>query len=142
MSSDLQQDFEEFIKQRVEAGRAYTSGDWGPFSQIVTHTSPSTFFAPQGGAKQGADTVAESYAQMAKWFAPGGDTQFEMFHMGTSGDLGYWVGFQHSNTRMADGNTMQFKLRLTEIYRREAGSWKLIHRHADTQTEPAQWGQR
>jgi ketosteroid isomerase-like protein len=135
MSSDLQ-DFEQFIKQRIEVGRAYTRGDWGPFSQIVTHTSPATFFAPQGGAKQGADTVTETYAQMAKWFAPGGTSEFEIFHTATSGDLGYLVGFQHSNSRMADGSSVQFNLRVTELFRREGDSWKLIHRHADALAEP------
>ena len=65
-------------------------------------------------------------------FNPNGETQFEILHMGASQGLAYWVGFQRARARLRDQpEPVPMNLRVTEIFRREADSWKLIHRHAD-----------
>ena len=46
--------------------------------------------------------------------------------------LAYWVGFQRSQANMrGQDQPVPFDLRVTEVYRRENGQWKLVHRHAD-----------
>lgn len=138
MSSDLH-DFEQFMKQREQAASAYIRGDAAPLSEIVAHESPATFFSPQGGYQQGAETVSSKYAHDADSFAPGGEGHFEILHMAASDGLAYWVGFQKASAYMrGQSEPVQFNLRVTELYRREGASWKLIHRHADPLSEPLQ----
>jgi ketosteroid isomerase-like protein len=47
-----------------------------------------------------------------------------------SGDMAYTAGLEHVSVSM-DGQPRTFSLRATQVYRREGGQWKVVHRHAD-----------
>jgi ketosteroid isomerase-like protein len=56
---------------------------------------------------------------------------FELIAAGASGDLAYTVGFER-NAQSTDGGPVRPNvLRVTHVYRRENGEWKIVHRHAD-----------
>ncbi len=139
MNSDLH-DFKQFMQQREEVARAYVRGDAAPLDRIAAHADPATFFSPQGGFRQGADAVSSTYAHDATSFAPGGDSTFEILHMAANDGIAYWVGFQRATAYMRGmEQAIPFNLRVTEVFRREDGQWKLIHRHADSLTsEPTE----
>lgn len=127
-------EFERFMKERESAASAYVRGDAASLGRIVARASPATFFGPKGGYVQGPTQVYESYERDAKHFASG-DSRFEILHMAASDDVAYWTGFQRANVQLAsNAETVQFDLRVTEVFRREDDEWKLVHRHADPQT--------
>jgi len=131
MMSDLQ-DFEQFMKRREDAAAAYVRGDAAPLGRIAAREGDATFFAPRGGFVQGADEVCSTYEHDATGFAPGGDSNFVILQMAASDGLAYWVGFQRATTHMrGQAEAVPFNLRVTEVFRREGGEWKLVHRHAD-----------
>ena len=45
-----------------------------------------------------------------------------------AGDMAYTVGIEHT-TATVKGEVKTYTLRVTNIYRREAGEWKVVHRH-------------
>jgi len=47
------------------------------------------------------------------------------------GDVAYTAGFEHISTS-TDGEPRTYTLRVTQVYRREDGEWKVAHRHGDT----------
>ena len=49
----------------------------------------------------------------------------------SSGDLGYTVGFERSRVSFEGGPPRDMVVRVTHIYRRIDGDWKVVHRHAD-----------
>ena len=49
----------------------------------------------------------------------------------SSGDLAYTVGFERSHRSVDGGPPSDMVLRVTLIYWRINGDWKLMHRHAD-----------
>jgi hypothetical protein len=86
-------DFEQFMKRREDAARAYVNGDAGPISRISTQSSPATFFHPNGDYEQGAEQVASRYVRDAEHFESGGDSSFEVLQMAASDGIAYWVVF-------------------------------------------------
>ena len=131
MNSDLQ-DFEQFMKRREEAARAYVNGEPEPVSRLSARSLPATFFHPNGDDEQGAQQVSTRYERDAQVFELGSDTRFEILQMAASDGIGYWVGFQHATVRFkGQPEAVPMKLRVTEIFRREDGEWKMVHRHAD-----------
>lgn len=130
--SDELKDFKRFMQQREAAARDYVCGDASALDAMATHEGDATFFGPKGGALHGARAVASRYVRDAAHFKPGSETHFEILQLGASAGLGYWIGFQHARVRFAGkAEPVPMTLRVSEVFRREGTSWKLVHRHAD-----------
>jgi ketosteroid isomerase-like protein len=54
--------------------------------------------------------------------------EFEVIAAGASGDLAYTVGYER-NRVTAEGDPRTYTLRVTHVYRREGGEWRIVHRH-------------
>ncbi|HVE57771.1 MAG TPA: DUF4440 domain-containing protein [Pyrinomonadaceae bacterium] len=135
MNSNLE-DFKEFIKQREAAAEAYVNGDAEPLALLSAEVSDATFFAPNGGFVQGARDVLSRYEADAKSFDSGSKSRFEILQMAASDEIAYWTGFQRAAVYFkGKPETVEFNLRITEIFRREGDDWKLVHRHADALAE-------
>ena len=131
MNKDLH-DFEQFMKQREEASRAFVNGDIDPLDRISTHVSPATIFGPKGDYVEGADEVNAANASGAKMFESGSESSFEILQMAANDGIAYWAGIQRSSVRMqGKAEAIPMDLRVTEAFRREDDEWKLVHRHAD-----------
>jgi ketosteroid isomerase-like protein len=48
-----------------------------------------------------------------------------------SGDLACTVGFEHGTASVDGGEIRPMTIRVTHLYRRVDGQWRLVHRHAD-----------
>jgi len=130
--TDDQKDFESFMDARAKAADSYANGDAAPVLALLTRHAPSTFFGPGGGYTEGAQEVAATHEKGAQAFEPGAQNQLELLQVFASDGIGYWVGIQKATVRMR-GKTepVPMSLRVTEVFRREAAGWKLVHRHAD-----------
>jgi ketosteroid isomerase-like protein len=126
------QEFNAFLKQRERASYAFVNGDATPLDVISTHTAPATIFGPVGNTVEGADNVNAANAKGAEMFASGGESHFEIQQSSANDDLAFWAGIQRSTVRMKNADKpVPMDLRVTEMFRREDGAWKLVHRHAD-----------
>jgi NAD(P)H-dependent FMN reductase/ketosteroid isomerase-like protein len=127
-------DFDSFVKDRQRIAAAYSSGNPTPLDAVVAHQGAATFFPPRGPIVSGSAAVAKEYRQGAKIFSPGSKTKLEILDAGASGEMGFWVGRQRFEGKIA-GKIQQMTLRITEIFRHLDGGWKLVHRHADQENQ-------
>jgi ketosteroid isomerase-like protein len=122
--------FEDFMRQRTAAGRAYVRGEPALLRFIAARAAPVTFFGPQGGVLEGTEKVLAHYEEDAAQFEAGGTSTLDIRHMAAANGLAYWTGIQRASVRIR-GKRTSMVLRVTEVFRFEDNGWKLIHRHAD-----------
>jgi ketosteroid isomerase-like protein len=68
---------------------------------------------------------------------PKSDFRFdvEVAEVSEDGQLAYSVGFERFNELVPDGGTKPITVRVTHVYRREDGEWKIVHRHGSALPE-------
>ena len=124
--------FDDFMDQRKEAALAYVRGDSDPVDRMSDGAGPATFFGPDGTIVTGGPAMRKSFKEGASHFLPDSTSELEILDCGNDGDLGFWTGIQHATIKVkGKDEPVPYELRITEIFRREHGAWKLVHRHAD-----------
>jgi ketosteroid isomerase-like protein len=138
MENDNKQaaDFKKFMDLRLKTSTDFVEGKFDSLENISVKDSPATIFPPQGICIQGANEVNAFNQKGAANFLPGAENTFEVMHQDADEHLAYWTGIQRSTVKMkGHDKDVVFNLRITEIFRKENGEWKLMHRHADKLAE-------
>ena len=127
----------EMLPRQLAAEQALCSGDAEPRRQTWSHREPVTVLGAAGiPVRRGWDEVSTLFKHLAGRFSGVDAYEFELLAAGASGDLAYTVGFEHK-TVVVEGETSTYSLRVTHVYRREDGVWKIVHRHGD-HVDPAE----
>jgi len=105
------------------------NGDAGPLGDIWSHSATVTTMHPTGGREVGWDEVRGSWEQMAK-LATQGKVRLSDQFIQVAGDLAYELGVEHVQFTLG-GQPVTGDIRVTNIYRRESGAWKIVHHHTD-----------
>ena len=121
----------ETLPRQLEAEKALHSGDVTPRLETWSANDPVTLFGAWGVAKSGWDEVSETFRWVASRFSDLADYDFELVAAGASGDLAYTVGYERHSVSIEGGPVKPHTLRVTHVYRRENGEWKVVHRHGD-----------
>jgi len=120
----------DMLPRQLVAEHALCRGDVDPRSGTWSQRDPVTLFGAGVRARGGWDEVSGPFRWLAGRFSALHDYAFELVAAGASGDLAYTVGFEHK-TVVCDGELATYTLRVTHVYRREDGAWKIVHRHGD-----------
>lgn len=116
-------------KQFYAALNSMINGDAAPMTDIWSHSAAVTSMHPIGGRQVGWDKVRESFEQVAQLASEGeaklGDQIIEV-----AVDAAYELGVEQGQFKLA-GQKITIENRVTNIYRREAGGWKVVHHHVD-----------
>ena len=128
----MKDDFEQFFEERQKAASAYVTGDGSSVDALVPHDGKASFHSPGGDSVTGAKAVAARYRKDAKAFKPTGKSRFEVLQKVSDGELAFWTGYQIAKAQIGDmPRPVDMRIRLTEVFRKIDGAWKMIHRHAD-----------
>jgi ketosteroid isomerase-like protein len=129
--SELNDFLDGMLRAQIEAEEAIHNGNVAPRVALWSQRDPVTLFGAWGPCNSGWDAVSQTFGWVASRFSDCADYRFDLVAAGVSGDLAYTVGYEHSAVSVDAGPVESNTLRVTHVYRREAGEWKVVHRHGD-----------
>lgn len=130
-------DLGQFIEQYHRALNALVQGDPEPVQQLFSRRDDVTLANPLGPAVRGWSQVAEATARAASQIREGEPVAFEIISEYATEDLAYNLELEKVRAKtVVTGEFGDISLRVTTIYRREDGEWKIVHRHADPISAP------
>jgi ketosteroid isomerase-like protein len=127
-------DTEEFLAlmlpRLIAADTALHNGDAVPRKTLWSTIDPVTLF---GAAMMttGWPEIEATFDQLATRFSDCTSFHIEVVAAGASDDLAYLVAFERTTASIGGDPPAPYSLRVTTIFRREAGDCKVVHRHAD-----------
>jgi ketosteroid isomerase-like protein len=88
-----------------------------------------TAMHPIGGREVGWKAVEESFNKVAGVASDGKvELKDQLIHV--LGDAAYEVGIEKAQFKIA-GQEVKGEIRVTNIYKKEDGTWKMVHHHTD-----------
>jgi ketosteroid isomerase-like protein len=127
-----------FLRQWEEAQSHFINGDPTMWKQNASHRDDATVLGAFGGYEKGWNEVGPRYDWASSQFkGSGAKIKVEYLNMSLSGDLAFTVAIERQEeVRLGDqAKPAPRALRVTQIFRKEGGTWKLLHRHADPLVE-------
>jgi ketosteroid isomerase-like protein len=122
--------FADVLSREQSAEAAIYRGDPEPFKALWSHTDDVSLFGAFGPCKKGWHQVGKTTDWVASRYREGVVTaEYEVVHEGA--DLAYTVGYEIGDVVLDGAPMTRQRLRVTQIYRREDGQWRLVHRHGD-----------
>jgi ketosteroid isomerase-like protein len=117
-------------KQFYTALNGMANGDAGLMASGWAHGPEVTALHPIDGREIGWEAVKASFERFAQVAADGNiDLKDQLIR--AEGDVAYELGVEQGECKLG-GHPVAFKHRVTNIYRREGGGWRMIHHHSDT----------
>jgi ketosteroid isomerase-like protein len=117
---------------RLHAAMAkVANGDTSAIKALYAHTDDATSFYGWGGYEKGWEAVAKRWDWAGRQFQ-GGTVSYESVSAVVTEELAYTTDIETFQARM-DGveRPLAWSNRVTHVFRRECGEWRLVHRHAN-----------
>jgi ketosteroid isomerase-like protein len=124
------EDFLAEVLPRLHAAEvALHSGDPRPRGEMWSQVDPVTLFGAEVD-HSGWTNIGPVFDWLSTRFTACEALEYDVIAAGASGDLGYLVAYEHF-TATVSGEPTSYSLRATTVFRREAGQWRVAHRHGD-----------
>src|SRR6188472_327867 len=122
-----------FLARQTEAEAALIQGDVEPRLALWSRRDPVSLLGAWGPNKTGWDELHRIFQWVAERLGSVtySDFRFDVDVAEVVGDMAYSVGYERFNEVLPDGDLKPWTVRVTHVYRREDGEWKIVHRHGD-----------
>ena len=130
-------DLDHVIDRYHRAVDAFVQGDPEPQKRLYSRGDDVTLANPIGPPARGWDQVSAAMEHAAAQLRDGEPCTYERISGYTTADLAYILEYQRTRVKLRDAaEPAPVALRVTTIFRREEGDWRVLHRHADPITAP------
>lgn len=124
-------EFIEWAQSRLRSAEtALHNGDAGPRLALWSSREPVSVLGAWRSAI-GQEEVRELFHSLAGTFSDCTSHTYDLVAAEVIGDMAFTAGYERTEASV-DGERRQYTLRVTQVYRREDGEWRVAHRHGDT----------
>ena len=128
------EDFLSWVRTPLyDAELALHNGDARPRRELWSRCEPVSVLGAWRNAFGQAE-IDELFALLAESFSHCTSYELELQAFDVVGDIAYTAGLEHTSVSV-NREPRTYTLRVTQVYRREAGAWRVAHRHGDTVAE-------
>jgi ketosteroid isomerase-like protein len=125
-------DLDQVLRAWHHVTDALVKGDPEPIKALWSHGDDVTVANPYGPPVRGWERVAKVIEHAASTVRDGEAMDFEVIAKHAASDLAYVVQIEHLRSKVGSRDDVApYALRVTMVFRPEAGTWKVVHRHAD-----------
>lgn len=125
-------ELEDFVQRCEEAWQVFVTGDPTPAKALFSHRDDVTLANPWGPAATGWPSVSHTLDAAAARFRNGRVSAFDVRSRFSTHELAWYHEIERGEAMVGGRPELEdFALRVTSIYRREDGEWKIVLRHAD-----------
>lgn len=125
------------IEQSHDALATIIRGDVSGYARLYSEADDVTIGNPFGPFARGRDNVLATGEAAAARYRDGEIVGFETVVSHVSDGLACVVEVERFRAKVGDAEGLvPVALRVTSVFRREGGAWRLVHRHADPITTP------
>jgi len=126
------EDFETMVEQTHLALKDFFKGNSESYSKLFSSAQDISLLGAQGGISVGPKEVIQHLTTRASWFQAGENVSWERLVKVSTPDLSYLVEVERFDAKVGGtDDIIHVALRVTTIFRRENGQWKVIHRQGD-----------
>ena len=134
-------DLDEVIEQSHLTLGEIVKGNPEPLKMVYSHREDVSLANPFGPPVRGWEQAAAIIERAASNYKDGEIVGFENVAKYVTPELAYIVEVERYRAKVGGGEDLApISLRVTSIFRRDDGAWKIVHRHADpiTTAQPAE----
>ena len=129
---DTAETFDQAIDLSHRALDEIARGNPDLFFDLYSRSDDATLANPFGPPVRGFRQIEEAGRRAGANYRDGRALNFETIARHETADLAYIVEIERFEAKVAGADEITpLSLRVTSIFRREDGAWKLLHRHAD-----------
>ncbi|SCB56206.1 Ketosteroid isomerase homolog [Rhizobium aethiopicum] len=121
----------ELVCRTAEANAALMRGDIEAYRALNPHAADFTLMSPFGGRPTREAELSEELWQSVGRFFANGSFEQEVVQAYGSADIVVLAVIERCRVEVGGLPMQDWSLRVTLVYRREDGEWRLAHRHAD-----------
>lgn len=138
---DAIDDLDQVVEDYHQAMAEFMKGNHEPTKLLFSEREDVTLGNPFGPFARGWTHVVETMERAASNYRDGDATGFESISRHVSPDLACIVEVERLRSKVGGREDVApVELRVTTVFRKEDGRWRIVHRHADpiTMDQPAE----
>ena len=129
----------ELTRMAQESAEAYLAGDLDTYARVLPHADDFTLMPPFGGPTRQGFILDDDTREATRSTFRGGHVEVEVDASYMTDDLAVLAVVEKQRGLVGDLAEQDWSLRVTLVFRREGGRWRLVHRHADALVHTIGW---